>query len=331
VDHDIGAAVATLGARDRTPQQKQVEARIKELADTYSAKLGMDRRRFLRTSCGMAAAFVAMNNVFGNLFDVSEAEAVDVRLAAEQATALNGQFIFDVQTHFVRDDYKQEGFIALLKTMNAVEKSGLDPDKISVYNQKFENYVRQIFLNSDTSVAGLSGTPFDDDSWTFLSNQAIAEAVNMVNRIAGSTRMLGHAVITLGQPGWMDEVDRALAERPPASWKLYTIGTPFTPPPKYPFRLDDEKLMYGFYEKIAKAGIRNICIHKGLMPADYEQSWAGVWKYPTRNASVRVRSESTACGTRDGLRRRELNPFRQVRKEWWAGTGLNRRHQDFQS
>jgi uncharacterized protein len=49
----------------QTAQQRQVEARIKELADQYGAKLGMDRRRFLRTSCGMAAAFVALNHVFG--------------------------------------------------------------------------------------------------------------------------------------------------------------------------------------------------------------------------------------------------------------------------
>src|SRR5439155_588698 len=33
--------------------------------------------------------------------------------------------------------------------------------------------------------------------------------------------------------------------------------------------------------KAVKAGIRTLCIHKGLMPADYEQSWAGVWKYNT--------------------------------------------------
>jgi len=39
--------------------------------------------------------------------------------------------------------------------------------------------------------------------------------------------------------------------------------------------------MYPFYEKAVKAGIVNLCIHKGLMPADYEQSWAGVWKYNT--------------------------------------------------
>jgi predicted TIM-barrel fold metal-dependent hydrolase len=265
----------------QTQQQRRVEARIRELGDTYGARLGMDRRRFLRTSCGMAAAFVAMNNVFGNLFDVSEAEAVDVARAAERADALKGQFIFDVQTHFVRDDYSQEGFLGFLKSGADIWQNGLDPKTLAMYHMKFENYVRQIYLNSDTSVALLSGAPFDDRSWEFLSNQAIAEAVNMVNRTAGSTRMLGHAVVTPGQPGWMEEVDRALAERPPASWKLYTIGDPLSAKTKYPFRLDDEKLMYPFYEKIDRAGIRTICIHKGLMPADYEQSWAGVWRYQT--------------------------------------------------
>jgi len=264
----------------QTPRQKQVEACIKELADTYGAKLGMDRRQFLRTGCGMAAAFLAMNSVHGKLFDVSEAEAADVAMAQERAGALQGQFVFDVQTHFVRDDYTQEGFLGFLKHGAEIWKTG-DPNKITLYNVKFENYVRQIYLNSDTAVALLSGAPFDDKSWEFLTNQAIAEAVKMVNRTAGSTRLLGHAVVTPGQPGWMDEVDRALAERPPASWKMYTIGDPLSAKTMHPFRLDDEQLMYGFYEKIDKAGIRNICIHKGLMPADYEESWAGVWKYQT--------------------------------------------------
>ena len=46
-----------------------------ELADKYGAKQGLDRRQFLATSCGMAAAFVAMNDVFGHFYDMSEAEA----------------------------------------------------------------------------------------------------------------------------------------------------------------------------------------------------------------------------------------------------------------
>ena len=104
--------------------------------------------------------------------------------------------------------------------------SDIDAETVSMYNLKFENYVREMYLNSDTSVAVLSGAPFDDPSWEFLTNESIAEAVRMVNTTAGSTRMLGHAVVRPGQPGWMDEVDQALAERPPASWKLYTIGDP---------------------------------------------------------------------------------------------------------
>jgi predicted TIM-barrel fold metal-dependent hydrolase len=52
-------------------------------------------------------------------------------------------------------------------------------------------------------------------------------------------------------------------------------------PSKFPWRLDDEKLMYPFYEKAVKAGITTICIHKGLLPADYEKSFAGVWENAT--------------------------------------------------
>jgi hypothetical protein len=37
----------------QTVQQNRAEARIKELADQHGAKQGLDRRQFLRTSCGM--------------------------------------------------------------------------------------------------------------------------------------------------------------------------------------------------------------------------------------------------------------------------------------
>jgi predicted TIM-barrel fold metal-dependent hydrolase len=40
-------------------------------------------------------------------------------------------------------------------------------------------------------------------------------------------------------------------------------------------------MMYPFYEKAVKAGITTICIHKGLLPADYQKSWSGVWEYNT--------------------------------------------------
>jgi hypothetical protein len=39
--------------------------------------------------------------------------------------------------------------------------------------------------------------------------------------------------------------------------------------------------MYPFYEKAVKAGINNLCIHKGLLPKDYETSILGAWRYAT--------------------------------------------------
>src|SRR5215472_18066156 len=48
----------------QTAQQRRFEDRVKEIADAIAPKLGLDRRQFLRTGCGMAAAFLAMNDVF---------------------------------------------------------------------------------------------------------------------------------------------------------------------------------------------------------------------------------------------------------------------------
>jgi uncharacterized protein len=61
----------------------------------------------------MATAFLAMNQVFGRVFEVSEAEAAQVEVAAARAQNLSGQFIFDVQSHFIRDDFTKEGLLGL--------------------------------------------------------------------------------------------------------------------------------------------------------------------------------------------------------------------------
>ena len=98
-----------------------------------------------------------------------------------------------------------------------------------------------------------------------------AEARARVNELLGSRRMLSHAIFTPGQPGWMDEVERAIAEDRPDSFKGYTIGdNTHKELSRYPWRMDDEKLLYPFYEKAWKAGIRNICVHKGLFPPSVE-------------------------------------------------------------
>src|SRR6185437_8046000 len=88
----------------QTAQQKDVEARLIEMSDRLAKRQGLSRRRFFQTAAGMAASFVAMNEVFGRYFGVSEAEAATPELANQLATAHAGQFVFDGHTHFLRDD-----------------------------------------------------------------------------------------------------------------------------------------------------------------------------------------------------------------------------------
>jgi predicted TIM-barrel fold metal-dependent hydrolase len=262
--------------------QRKVEARINELADLHGKRLGLNRRQFLRTSCGMAAAFVAMNEIYGgNVFQVTPAEAREPELAQQRTQGLAGQTIFDVQTHFVRDDFEHKELLDLAKFASEHWNPKLKEEGVSsLARYKFQNYVKEVFYDSDTSLALLSGAPFDDASWWLLSNEQIVKARELINGFAGSRRLLAHSVITPKQQGWMDEVDKAIAVYKPDSWKGYTIGDPLNPS-KYPWRLDDEQLMYPFYDKAVKAGITTICIHKGLLPPDYEKSFAGVWEYAT--------------------------------------------------
>jgi len=193
--------------------QKRVERRMLELADVSSKRLGLSRRQFMQTNCGMAAAFLAMNEIYGNVFEVEAAEAHEPELMLARAQSLAGQFVFDVQTHFVRDDFKHEELLGLAAFASEHWNPKMKEEGVSSLGRyKFQNYVKEIFYDSDTSLALLSGAPFDDPSWWLLSNEQIVKAREIINDFAGSRRLLAHSVITPKQPGWMEEVDKAIVE-----------------------------------------------------------------------------------------------------------------------
>jgi hypothetical protein len=85
-------------------KQREVEGCLLAMADELGSRQGLDRRAFFRTAAGMAASFLAMNKVYGALFDASAAEASTPELANQRADGLKGQFIMDMHTHFLRDD-----------------------------------------------------------------------------------------------------------------------------------------------------------------------------------------------------------------------------------
>ncbi|MBO0752073.1 MAG: hypothetical protein J2P53_08180, partial [Bradyrhizobiaceae bacterium] len=86
----------------QTEKQKHVEYRIKELADYASKRLGISRRRFLEGTGGMAASFLAMNEVYGQtFFKVSQVEMFEPEARNENGPP-DDLFVFDDQTHIVR-------------------------------------------------------------------------------------------------------------------------------------------------------------------------------------------------------------------------------------
>jgi uncharacterized protein len=85
----------------QTDQQKQVEARVKEIATQASKKLGITRRQFLEGTGGLAASFLAMNEVYGASFNVSQAELFEPAAHDENGPPKD-LFVLDDQTHIVR-------------------------------------------------------------------------------------------------------------------------------------------------------------------------------------------------------------------------------------
>ena len=137
----------------------------------------------------MISTGAEQTRVFGNVFGVSAAEAQEAGAADERANALKNQFVFDAQTHMVHDGFDQEGLLGLGYFAAENWNPTLQQEELTLAYYKFDNYVRQMFVNSDTKVAVLSGAPFDDPSWTFISNDAIIETRDMLNKLAGK----GHA------------------------------------------------------------------------------------------------------------------------------------------
>jgi predicted TIM-barrel fold metal-dependent hydrolase len=181
----------------------------------------------------------------------------------------------DVHTHFLRDDTRLQNFVRARET---VGKAGWNPalagKEQTLDDLKYPNWRKEIYLDSDTKVALISGSGSEDRRDWFLTNEMKFDAREKVNKEAGTRRCLSHAIFMPGMPGWLDEADRVIATLKPDSWKGYTVGDNTNKQlSRHPWRMDDEKLLYPFYEKILKAGHNIVCVHKGLYPPSTEKDF----------------------------------------------------------
>jgi predicted TIM-barrel fold metal-dependent hydrolase len=246
----------------QSPQQKEYEARLADISERAAHRQGLSRRAFLRTGSGMAAALLALNQVFGDCFAVDAAEVEDQKAYAEKWP--KDQFIFDVQTHHVDvsrkwyDDTPDGKRVKAFFTALRPEGKSFE-NRLELLNRA--HYVKEVFLDSDTVMAVISGVPSRDWDKNPLPPDQMVATRKFVNDIAGSQRVLSHGLLrpNLGVKE-LQEMERQVKELKIDAWKMYTgaeIG-------EKAWFMDDEKVAYPFWEKTKKLGIKNLCVHKGL-------------------------------------------------------------------
>ncbi len=197
----------------------------------------------------------------GGFFDLEPEAALEPQLAQARVGG-KGEFIFDVQGHFV------DPTGAWVKTAPAdafkwSPKAGCGlaakPGARSYLNCLGpEEFVKDVFLDSDTDMMVLSFVPSRRDAEP-LTIQAADAVRRIVDRMEGSHRLLIHGRVNPNQPGDLESMDELKERWKVSAWKTYTQwgvdGKGF-------FLSDDVGTR--FIEKARALGVKVICVHKGL-------------------------------------------------------------------
>ncbi|HZR79498.1 MAG TPA: amidohydrolase family protein [Candidatus Binatia bacterium] len=262
----------------QTAEQRKVEALVAELADARARKLGVKRRDFLRTAAGTATVLYAMNQVYGcgggggsggggggggGAFDVCAEDTMDPARARERFQS--DFFVMDVQTHHVDKTGAwypgAKDTVANLRFTDLEGCAGNDSEcKLNLVTR--EHYIQEMFLESETAIAVMSGIP--PGAGGILPNTTMAATRDEVNHLANSQRMLAQMLIepTLSEARGqvtrtsIYDIERNVQELGSVAIKAYPGGDVWW--------LDDEQVAYPMYERALNAGIKVIAVHKGF-------------------------------------------------------------------
>jgi predicted TIM-barrel fold metal-dependent hydrolase len=265
--------------RPQNEQQKKVEHLIGEMADANSKRLGIDRRVFMASSMGLATCFLASNKVYGNYWDVDEAEAFEPDATAEKFPK-GEYFVMDVQSHFTN------GMALNFRNMEFVKNMGFDL-KNDVEAYSFYNFVKEMFFDSETSVVVISGVPGKENqrdakgnvlegpartpSGAILPSWLMSKSKKEINDLAGSTRALCQGNLapnhywnkttnSMDKAATIEQMERELKLYGINSWKWYCHTDPGRSGGG--FQLDDDMAAW-FYEESRKRGMKTFSVHKG--------------------------------------------------------------------
>ncbi|MEN8198074.1 MAG: hypothetical protein ABFS30_16440, partial [Pseudomonadota bacterium] len=207
-----------------------------EKATVSAKRMGIGRRAFLMSSCGVASTLLAFNEVnkafgrTGAAFAVQEDAVADMDAAAESVEG--GEFIFDVQGHYVNPEgawleYMKENMPAGARPFSNMLRGRAPQEELEAEGFGYlkylnhEAFIKDVFLDSDTDMMVLSFVPSPGDREPVTIESADATR-KIVAGMEGSHRLLLHGRVNPNQAGDMDRMPE-LAERWGISaWKTYT-------------------------------------------------------------------------------------------------------------
>lgn len=247
-------------------------------ATEHAKHKGQSRRQFLVSSCGAASTLLAFNqaNAYvgkrGGFFDLAPDSALDSGAAAAQVEG--GEFIFDVQGHYVNPEGDWLSRVPpAARPYASMEKASCEAGN-SDDNRAYLNclsaseFIKDIFLDSDTDIMVLSFVPSTRETEPVTIEDA-DETRRIVAQLEGSKRLMIHGRVNPNQAGDLEGMDELAENWDIAAFKTYTQYGPGG----VGFYLHEDPGL-AMIERARRLGVRNICVHKGLPfgPRSYQHS-----------------------------------------------------------
>jgi hypothetical protein len=320
--------------RPQTDKQKQVEKLTMEIGEANAKKLNMTRRAYMASSLGITTALLAQNKVYGQVWDIGPQEPFE--LAAVEQKLTGGKkgkyFIIDVQAHY------SNGIALNFRNSETARNMGFNL-KNDVEAYSFKTFVKEMFLDSETSMVVISGVPGREEQraadgrvlvdaertprGAILPSWLMAKSRAQINELAGSQRALSQGNLapnhywnkqtnTIDKTATLEQMERELNVYKIDSWKWYCHTDPART--GNGFQLDDDNAQW-FIEESRKRGKKLFSVHKGYSyqsrtlghlanPKDVEQA-------ALRNPDVNfvIYHSALKHGASDGENWKQMNEY----------------------
>ncbi len=269
-----------------TQRDHDVNDVIRSSIDDASRRAGVDRRRFLQGAGAIAATLGALELAGCSSGPVRQAGArprgsggrfkvppPEDTAACEHALT-GSEFIFDVHTHHV---IPNGPWVDNAPDTTSLVLSMLPPDctdttKLDCVDRA--NYLHDLFLASDTTVAVLTDVPNSGPSNAPIP---FADALSTAQITAGLTaggasRVLVENVIApnVGPvEATLEEMSSAVASGPPAAFKVYTAWSPSG----QGYSLEDPAIGLPTVQHAHDLGVKVFVAHKGLPLVNFDPAF----------------------------------------------------------